>query len=170
MEKEKKVEENKQIIKRVKVPTEKWATVVVILCGLLVLAFSLYMFIAKISVLMGILGAVLAALLLILCPISMIKQIKLSVATNTYPEDAIVVEEKSFDIVTDKTETFYFDQLQTVRGARYVRSGAYVNKFYYFGTLFLKFKDGRKILLKGIDNVSDVVKLFKKKMADAKVM
>ncbi len=156
--------EEKKVFKRFKVPTEKWTLPLIIICGIALLALGIYMFIDNFSLPLGIFCVSMGAICLIVLPFVLVKQINLSKATNTYPEEAIIVGENEVEVITDKSETFTFDEIKSVRGIRYVGNGFFTYKIYYFGTLFIKLKNGRKIVLKGIDNVRDVAKLLKQKI------
>lgn len=155
-------EEQKEVFKRVKVPVQKTAKIVLIvcsifilLCGVVTLAFM------DDALILGIFFVSIGAICLLLAFTTVAKQVKLAQQTNTYPETALELGQSSLTIVTDTTTTINLSEIKSVRGVRFVGVGLLMYKFYYYGTLFINLQDGTKIRLFGIDNVADVATIIK---------
>lgn len=156
--------EDKKIIKRVKVPTQKWTMVVLIIMSILFIILGIITGIQYNSISVGALIAGFGVLLLLLALLPVRKNIKLYIAANTYPEDAIIVGEDSINIITDTSNLIKFADIKSVRGIRWIGTGIFTYNIYFYGTLFIKLKNGKKITLIGIDNVVEVANMLKTKI------
>ncbi len=161
-------EQGKTIYKRVKVPTEKRTIPFLVILGAVLVAIGVFILLKSKSdiglIAMSIFCFIMGAFIMFGLSFIVYRQVKLSNETNTYPEEALILSDDEVEIVTYKSETYKYNQIKSVRGIRFVGNGFGHYKIYYFGNLIIKLKDGKKILLKGIDNVLDVAKVLKQKI------